>query len=255
MNETILDYSVYVGHVENCVNSVLANDLHNFEYSSKNAKWLACLNPHSYVVARDDIAFANALKHADWLLPDGIGVVLASKILGGCLGERITGFDFFAAMHNRMNSYGNFSVFFLGSSKETLAKIMDRMNHDYPNIKIVGGYSPPFGTRDFGEAIDDMVASINLARPDVLWVGLGAPKQEKWIYENLNRLEVGFIGAIGAVFDFYSGSVRRPNHIFHRFNFEWLYRLIQEPRRLWRRTFISAPVFLFCVVRAKFFRC
>lgn len=99
--------------------------------------------------------------------------------------------------------------------------------------------------------LEAMIAAINQASPDILWVGMTAPKQEKWIHQNLHRLDVRFVAAIGAVFDFYTGRVKRSHPIFQRLGLEWLPRLVQEPRRLWRRMFVSAPIFLWHVVREK----
>ena len=92
-----------------------------------------------------------------------------------------------------------------------------------------------------------MIGAVNRAGPDVLWVGMTAPKQEKWIYENRDKLHVKLIAAVGAVFDFYTGNVKRSHPWFLEHGLEWLPRLLQEPRRLWRRTFISAPVFFWLV--------
>jgi len=96
-----------------------------------------------------------------------------------------------------------------------------------------------------------MISAINAARPDVLWVGMTAPKQEKWIHQNRHRLQVKFIGAIGAVIDFYTGRVKRSHPVFRKLGLEWLPRLLQEPRRLWRRMGVSAPIFVMEVVRRK----
>ena len=93
------------------------------------------------------------------------------------------------------------------------------------------------------------VVGIDVAAPDVLWVGMTAPKQEKWIFENRACLNVKFAAAIGAVFDFYTGQVKRSHPVFQRFGLEWLPRLIQQPRRLWRRMFVSAPIFVWHVLR------
>jgi len=97
-----------------------------------------------------------------------------------------------------------------------------------------------------------MIEQINRAAPDVLWVGMTAPKQEKWIFANKERLQVKFIGAIGAVFDFYSGNVKRSHPFFQRLGLEWLPRLLRDPRRLWRRTFISSPIFLYKILKQKY---
>jgi len=95
-----------------------------------------------------------------------------------------------------------------------------------------------------------MIDAINATQADVLWVGMTAPKQEKWIYVNRERLEVRFAAAIGAVFDFYTGRVKRSHPVFQWLGLEWLPRLVQQPRRLWRRMFISAPIFLWDAVKS-----
>lgn len=119
-----------------------------------------------------------------------------------------------------------------------------------PKIQLAGTCSPPFKESFSAEDIDAMIASVNAANADILWVGLSAPKQEKWIYENRDRLNVKFIGAVGAVFDFYAGNVRRSPPIFQKMGLEWLPRLLQQPRRLWRRMFVSAPVFVWHVLKS-----
>jgi N-acetylglucosaminyldiphosphoundecaprenol N-acetyl-beta-D-mannosaminyltransferase len=215
--------------------------------------WLACFNPHSFTMTLKDEMFSRALKAADWLVPDGAGVVLASRLLGGAIQNRVTGSDVFACLHERLNAAGGTSVFFLGSTEETMALIRQRMAHDYPNIKVAGMYSPPF--KDEFSATDNrmMIEAINKSKPDILWVGMSAPKQEKWIYSNKDNLDVKFIGAVGAVFDFYSGNIRRnKDSWFVNHHLEWLPRLIREPRRLWQRMFLSAPVFVWHVVRQRF---
>ncbi|ESP62596.1 N-acetylmannosaminyltransferase [Smithella sp. ME-1] len=203
-------------------------------------------------MALKDKVFARALKYADWLVPDGAGVVLASHLLGGAIKKRVTGSDVFAGLHNRMNAAGAMRVFFLGSTEETLDLIRERMAKDYPNIKVAGTFSPPFKDVYSSAEISEMVKAINSAAPDVLWVGLSAPKQEKFIFENRARLNVKFVAAVGAVFDFYSGNVKRDKDSwFVNHGMEWLPRLLQEPKRLWRRMFVSAPVFMWHVIKQK----
>jgi Teichoic acid biosynthesis proteins len=126
-----------------------------------------------------------------------------------------------------------------------------RMARDYPNIKVVGTYSPPFKDVYSQAELDEMIHVVNAAAPDVLWVGMTAPKQEKFIFENRLRLNVKFAAAVGAVFDFYTGNVKRSHPWFLNHSLEWLPRLIQEPRRLWKRTFFSAPLFLFHVLKVR----
>jgi N-acetylglucosaminyldiphosphoundecaprenol N-acetyl-beta-D-mannosaminyltransferase len=126
------------------------------------------------------------------------------------------------------------------------------MGYDYPAIKVAGTFSPPFKDMYSSDEITKMVKAINSAAPDVLWVGLSAPKQERFIFENRARLNVAFVAAVGAVFDFYSGNVKRDKDSwFVNHGMEWLPRLLQEPGRLWRRMFVSAPVFMWHVIKQK----
>lgn len=248
--EDIAGYAVSTMGVQACVSDI-ASWIKKGEKpgQDKSCRWLACMNPHSYAASLQDDAFAQALHAADWLIPDGAGVVFASKLLKGQIHERVTGSDIFKGVHEELNHVSGFSVFFLGSTEQTLAAIRARMVVDYPNLRVAGVYSPPFKPVYSREELDEMLAAINAAAPDILWVGMTAPKQEKWIFENRARLNARFAGAIGAVFDFYTGKVKRSHPIFQQLGLEWLPRLLQEPRRLWRRMFISAPVFVGHVLR------
>jgi N-acetylglucosaminyldiphosphoundecaprenol N-acetyl-beta-D-mannosaminyltransferase len=250
VKQNILGYQIDTLSVDECTDSMFAA-LRRQSADSSPGAWMACLNPHSYAVSLDDPEFAEALKDADWLVPDGAGVVMASKLLGGGVAERVTGSDVFCGLLERMNSAGGMSVFFLGATEETLDLIGAHMAMDYPNVKVAGMYSPPFKARYSSAENEEMINAINTVAPDVLWVGMTAPKQEKWIYANRTRLCVKFAGAIGAVFDFYAGRVQRSHPLFQRLGLEWLPRLIQQPRRLWRRTFVSAPVFVLHVLQQR----
>jgi N-acetylglucosaminyldiphosphoundecaprenol N-acetyl-beta-D-mannosaminyltransferase len=245
--EDLLGYAVNTGGVAECVHEILQFIINR----TQRFRWLACFNPHCYVVALNDAEYSNALRCADWLVPDGAGIVIASRWLRGRIHERVTGSDVFWRVLTELDRLGGFSVFFLGSTEDTLSRIRTRIASDFPRLRIAGTYSPPFRDRYSGEDNDAMVAAINDARPDVLWVGMTAPKQEKWIHANRSRLNVKFAAAVGAVFDFYSGRIRRSHPIFQKLGLEWLPRLIQEPARLWRRMFVSAPIFLWHVIRQR----
>ena len=203
-------------------------------------------------MAIDNTNFQEALRAADWLVPDGVGIVLASRILGGNIRQRLTGPDIFYGLNNHMQESGGYSVFFLGSTEETLGSISERMSKDWPDIRIAGTFSPPFRSSFSDDDIELMVSRVNSAQPDVLWVGMTAPKQEEWIHKVLPQLNVCFVAAVGAVFDFYIGRINRSHPLFQRMGLEWLPRLLREPRRLWRRMFVSAPIFLWNVLRSRF---
>jgi N-acetylglucosaminyldiphosphoundecaprenol N-acetyl-beta-D-mannosaminyltransferase len=144
-----------------------------------------------------------------------------------------------------MNGAGGGSCFFLGSTTETLEAIRARMASDFPSIRVVGVYSPPFRPEFTAEDNDRMIEAVNASGADVLWVGLTAPKQEKWIHRHRGRLAVNFAGPIGAAFDFYVGNIKRAGPFWQDLGLEWLPRLLQEPRRLWRRSLVSAPRFFY----------
>lgn len=247
MEVNILGFEVSGLNPDQCCRSILSKI-----EKGEAATWLACFNPHSYAESLKDSAFTEALRSADWLVPDGAGVVIASRMLGGSISDRVTGSDIFYGLHNLMNNSGGKKVFFLGSTEENLVEIRKRMANDYPNIEVVGTYSPPFKSEYSRSELNAMIMEINSAAPDVLWVGMTAPKQEKWIFENLPDLDVRFAGAIGAVFDFYTGRVKRSHPVFQRLGLEWLPRLLQQPRRLWRRMFVSAPIFMWNVLKKKY---
>lgn len=214
-----------------------------------NTRWLACLNPHSIVKAESDPVFKQSLQSADILLPDGVGIYMASRLLKLPLPGKISGSDLFRACSSMADRHKGIRCFFLGSSPEVLERISRRMELEYPNITVCGTYSPPFKNEFSEEDNDKMVEAIQAAKPHILWVGMTAPKQEKWIFQNKDRLNVPFTGAIGAVFDFFAGTKKRSSDFWIRLGLEWLPRFLKEPRRLWERNIISTPVFLGSVLR------
>ncbi|MBI2799509.1 MAG: WecB/TagA/CpsF family glycosyltransferase [Gammaproteobacteria bacterium] len=214
--------------------------------------FVACANPHSLMVAASDSKFREALSSADLLLPDGAGILLAARMLGVTLRERVAGMEFFLRLSARLNADCGARYFFLGSEEPVLAAINQRIAGEFPNISVAGSYSPPFISSFTPEDNAEMLRRINESGATVLWVGMTAPKQEKWILENRRQLKVRVIGAIGAVFDFYSGRKGRAPKWLRDLGLEWLPRLIREPIRLARRNFISAPAFLLSVLRQRF---
>ncbi len=205
----------------------------------------ACANPHSLVVARHDADFRNALEGADAVVADGVGCRWAGALAGVAVGPRITGSDYFAALMKMLDGNSGRAYFF-GSRDEVLERLAARVRREFPRVSIAT-FSPPFGTWS-AEDNRRMVADIRAFEPDVLWVGMTAPKQEKWVASNVAELRTPVIGSIGAVFDYYAGVTRRAPQWICDIGLEWLYRLPREPKRLWRRTFVSAPQFLWFVL-------
>lgn len=228
------------------------DDALNIVRSGEKGKYMACTNPHSIVVSKSDETFCEALENADILLPDGAGIVLAAKILGLNLTERVAGSDFFEVLSRRASENGGLRYFFLGSTDEVLQMIVARINKDYPDVTVCGVLSPPFKAEFSEQDNEQMIQKINDSKADVVWVGMTAPKQEKWIFQNKNKLDVPLLGAIGAVFDFYAGTKKRAPDWICKMGLEWLPRLLREPVRLFKRNFISTPYFLFLVFMTKF---
>ncbi len=249
--ENILGYPINTLDTKSCIAIIIS-----WLETGEKSKFFVCANPHSLVVAENDPFFRQAMHSADLVTPDGIGVLLASKILGGRIRERVTGSDIFWGLSDILNRNGKktYRYFFLGATRETLSAIKIKLSSDYPNIEFSGSHSPPHKSAFTREDNNLMINAVNNASPDVLWVGMTAPKQEKWIYQQKDKLNVKFIGAVGAVFDFYVDNVKRSSPFFQKMGLEWLPRLIQDPKRLWKRNFISTPKFIWKVLRQKFAR-
>jgi N-acetylglucosaminyldiphosphoundecaprenol N-acetyl-beta-D-mannosaminyltransferase len=206
-------------------------------------RYFACVNAHSAEVAHRDARFMHALKGADLLVADGAGVVVASMILGGCIRERATGPDLFLAVSEALDRAGGKSVFYLGGTADTLERIRRRHAEQFPNLAVAGVYAPPYQAQFSEEQLGVMAEMVGRASPDVLWVGLGAPKQEKLILSLRDRLQVPLCGPVGAMFDYFAGNVAMPPAWVERAGLHWLYRLVKNPGRLWRRN-LDSPVFL-----------
>jgi len=200
------------------------------------------INAHSYILAKKDNLFLKALNKSDKLIPDGSGIVLAAKLLKKRKILKIAGAELHIYLLNEMEKTGG-KVFYMGASQNTLDKIEEKIEHEYPNIK-VESYSPPFKDSFNDEENQEIINKINDFSPNVLFIGMTAPKQEKWLYTHKDKLNFTTASCVGAVFDFYSGTIERPSQFWLDLHLEWLPRLLKEPKRLWRRNFISTPLFL-----------
>lgn len=208
------------------------------------------INAHSYNTALKDDFFAEALMKGDALIPDGASIVMACRKLKAKSQpkERIAGWDLFTMEMERLNRKGG-TCFFMGSSEKVLKLIREKGKTVYPNIRIET-YSPPYKP-EFSEAENrEIIEAINRANPDLLWIGMTAPKQKKWAYRHWNELHIHcHCGTIGAVFDFFAGTMERAPMWWQEHSLEWLYRLIKEPKRMWRRDIIGNTLFIRNVMR------
>ena len=220
------------------------------------------INAHSYNTARKDSLFAEALTNGDVLLPDGVSFVMACKWIKAksLPKERIAGWDLFAfemeklereSEELRTKSEESKIVMFMGSSQKVLDLIVKRAAEVYPHLKVVT-YSPPYKTEFSDEDNKAIIDAIHAANPDLLWIGMTAPKQEKWTYSHWKELNIHcHVGSIGAVFDFFAGTMKRAPMWWQDHGLEWLYRLLKEPKRMWRRYIIGNTLFLWNMVKEK----
>jgi len=173
-----------------------------------------------------------ALNSAELVAPDGMPMVWLGKMRGYPV-ERVCGPDFMPAVLDRSRAVGR-RHFFYGGAEGVSSRLATVMAERFPGLQVAGAYSPPF--RDLTKDEDDEITErINAARPDYVWVGLSTPKQDLWVFEHRRRLEAAALLAVGAAFDFHAGKQRRAPLWVQRAGMEWLFRLLSEPRRLWRR--------------------
>ncbi|MVN22769.1 WecB/TagA/CpsF family glycosyltransferase [Mucilaginibacter arboris] len=210
---------------------------------------ISTINQYSFCLAEKEPDFKNALLGSDVLLPDGVGIVAAVRLQTGQKINKISGSNLHFYLLNKLNKEGG-SCFYLGSSINTLKKIKEKIAIEYPNIK-VNYYSPPFKPVFSDDDSARMIAEVNKYKPDVLFIGMTAPKQEKWVFKYKKQLDTKIIGSIGAVFDFYAETMSRPSSFLINFGFEWFGRLINEPKRMWKRYLYYGPIFIYTLFKYK----
>ena len=207
------------------------------------------INAHSFNVAKTNMPFREALINSHILLPDGVSIVWANRLLFGCKIRKTAGADLFKWEMERLNRTGG-RVFFLGSSLSVLDKIKKRASVEYPNV-IVSYFSPPFKKQFSLDESCKMVEAVNEFEPDVLFIGMTAPKQETWAADHFHKLKAGHICCVGAVFDFYAGSITRSPDWMVKIGMEWFYRFLKEPKRMWKRYLIGNSKFVFHILSEK----
>lgn len=201
------------------------------------------INAYSWTMTDRFPDFKKALQTSDVLLPDGVGVVYAARLLAGKQIKKIAGADLHLLLLELLNKK-NGRCFYLGASTTTLELIKKRLKREYPNIS-VETYSPPFKKQFTDSDNQEMYDAINKFSPDVVFVGMTAPKQETWIYHNHININTKVICGIGAVFDFYAETKKRPSQWMINCGLEWFGRLISDPRRLWKRYLVYNGVFMY----------
>ena len=200
-------------------------------------------NVDHVVRLQKDPEFLEAYRGASLVMPDGMPVVWASRLLGKRLKQRITGTDLIPEVC-RLAVEGGYSVFFLGGNPGVAEKAAENLKRSHPGLKMAGSYAPPFGFERDPAGNEETVRRVNQAGPDVVFIALGAPKQEKWIWRNAGRLQFRLALCIGSGLDYPAGLARRAPAWMQRCGLEWLWRVGLEPRRLARRYLIEDTAFL-----------
>ena len=228
------------------VSNVTISEATEFILERAEGKITTCVyTPNSEIIEnfRKDKKMFEILNSADLLTPDGIGVVIGSKILGTPLKERAAGFDIANMLLDKAREK-DLSFYFFGSKEEVGKLAKENVEKKYPGVRIVG-------TRNgFFDANDDIATEINEKNPDIVFVCLGAGKQEKWIYDNKEKLQGKVLMGLGGSLDVFAGTVKRAPDIFIKLNLEWFYRLIKQPWRFMRM--MALPKFIISVIKYKF---
>ena len=209
--------------------------------------YICVSNVHTIVMAHENDSYKKIQNEAAVVLPDGKPLSVLERKQGGFLeAKKVSGPDLMPEIF-KLSEKAGYRHFFYGSTEKTLNLLKHNLMKEYPNLEIAGVYAPPF--RQLTKEEDkDIIQKINEAAPDFLWVGLGAPKQEIWMASHKNKVSAVMIG-VGAGFDFYAGTVRRAPVWMQRCGLEWFYRLLQDPKRLWKRYVVTNSKFMWYMLR------
>jgi N-acetylglucosaminyldiphosphoundecaprenol N-acetyl-beta-D-mannosaminyltransferase len=211
--------------------------------------YLSAAAVHLVMVAQEDAATREAVSEATLVVPDGQPLVWALRSLGH-EASRVYGPDLMAKYCERSAATGTRMYLYGGRNQGALVELALRLRRQYPGLKIVGGYSPPFRALS-DEERDWVVRDVNRSKADVVWVGIGQPKQEIWMRDFRDELDAPMLIGVGAAFDFHAGLVPQAPTWMQNLGLEWVYRLAQEPRRLWRRYARYNPRFVAGFARQK----
>lgn len=224
------DYDDLLGYIDRAIQS------------GKPSYILTC-NVDHLMKLQNDAHFREVYDHAGAIVADGMPVVWASRLLRKPLKQRVAGADIVQELGNRLAKRG-YRIFLLGAAEGIADRARSNLEAEFPEINIVGTYSPSYGFDRNEEECERINAMLRSAQPDILLVGAGAPKQEKWIYRHYQQYGAPISIGVGAALDFMAGEVKRAPVIFQRSSLEWLWRLFQEPKRLWRRYLVDDVKFL-----------
>ncbi len=219
--------------------------------TNKESRYICASDVHSVMRAQDEASHMEALCKADMVLPDGTPLVWLSHLRGDREMTRVCGPDFMLEVAERSVKEG-WRHYLYGGADGVAGTLAQTLSQNFPGINIAGTATPPFRPLTNDE-MADALAHIRAAKPDIVWVGLGCPKQERWMCDHLAQLDGIVLVGVGAAFDFHTGRVQRAPLWMRSNGFEWLHRLLSEPSRLWRRYLVQAPRFVLYSLRETLF--
>lgn len=230
------------------INSIYRNDL----LSKMEEGVVFTPNLDHLVKLQKDREFYDAYKKADWIICDSRIICLFSRIFKEKIKEAIPGSSFFTEFYNYHKNNKNIKIFLLGAAESVAEIAKNKINSRLERTMVIGSHSPSFGFEKNDEECDEIVSIINKSEANVLVVGVGAPKQEKWIVKYKDKLpKVKLFMALGATIDFEAGNITRAPKFFQFVGLEWFYRLIKEPKRLWKRYLIDDIPFFYLILKQK----
>jgi len=215
---------------------------HWIEKERQKCHYIVASGMHAVMESNRDETFKAIINSADLFVPDGFGLVWLARRRGFSLKRRVSGAELIQEFC-KIAAQNGYKIFFYGDTEDVLQLLQTKLQRQFPDLKIVGAYSPPFRPLT-PEEDTGVIRMINEAQPDVLWVGLGLPKQERWMFEHRDLLKVPVMVGVGAAFKFLSGKVRRAPPWLGEHGLEWVWRFLHEPRKLWRRALIDVPQFV-----------
>lgn len=242
----ILGLNISVTNMVDTVETLIKN----IEYL--RGKYICVSNVHTTVMSYKDKSYANVQNNAAFILPDGKPLSVVSRLYGYREAQRVAGPDLMLELMAASTKY-NYGHYLYGTTEDTLNKLKAELLELYPTLNIVGMYAPPFRELTVEED-NKIVNQINSVKPDFVWVALGAPKQERWMFEHQGKVNAVMIG-VGAAFDFHAKTIKRAPKWVQNIGFEWFYRMSQDPKRLVKRYLTTNFVFLYEVIKERMARC
>lgn len=235
----ILGVDISVTDINETINTIEEN------LGELKGRYICLSNVHTTVMSHENLYYRNIQNQAFLALPDGKPLSIISRLRGFKDAEQVSGYDLMIAIFE-FSEKKRYSHYFYGSTVNVLDRIKIKLKLEYPDLNIAGMYSPPF--RDLDDNEERIILDgINNSNADFIWVGLGAPKQEIWMYNHQHKFNGVMLG-VGAAFDFYSGNVKRAPLWMQKLCIEWLYRLMQNPGRLFKRYFVYNFKFLISIL-------